>query len=42
MNTIEIISWNVNGIRAVAEKEAFNWIEDRQPTIVCFQEIKAT
>lgn len=40
--SIEIISWNVNGIRAVAEKGAFSWIEERAPQIVCFQEIKAT
>jgi len=40
--TIEIISWNVNGIRAVAEKGAFDWIEERQPHILCLQEIKAT
>lgn len=39
---IEIISWNVNGIRAVAEKGAFDWIEERQPHILCLQEIKAT
>lgn len=39
--TIEIISWNVNGIRAVAEKGAFEWIEERRPHILCLQEIKA-
>jgi len=39
---IEIISWNVNGIRAVAEKGAFDWLEVRQPHILCLQEIKAT
>lgn len=38
---IEIISWNVNGIRAVAEKGAFDWIQVRQPHILCLQEIKA-
>ena len=41
-DTIEIISWNVNGIRAVANKEALKWVEERQPDILCFQEIKAT
>ena len=39
--SIEIISWNVNGIRAVAEKGAFAWLEERQPHILCLQEIKA-
>lgn len=40
--SIEIISWNVNGIRAVANKEAFKWIDERRPDILCLQEIKAT
>ncbi len=39
--TIEIISWNVNGIRAVANKDALRWIDERQPDILCLQEIKA-
>ncbi len=39
--SIEIISWNVNGIRAVANKEALKWIDERQPDILCLQEIKA-
>lgn len=40
-NTIEIISWNVNGIRAVANKEALKWIDERQSDILCLQEIKS-
>lgn len=39
--SIEIISWNVNGIRAVANKDALRWIDERQPDILCLQEIKA-
>lgn len=39
---IEILSWNVNGIRAVANKKALKWIDDRRPDILCLQEIKAT
>ena len=39
--SIEIISWNVNGIRAVGNKEALKWIDERQPDILCLQEIKA-
>jgi len=38
---IEIISWNVNGIRAVAGKGALKWIDERNPDILCLQEIKA-
>ncbi|WP_457749172.1 exodeoxyribonuclease III [Sulfurimonas sp.] len=40
-NSIEIISWNVNGIRAVANKKALHWIEERDTDILCLQEIKA-
>ncbi|QOY53070.1 exodeoxyribonuclease III [Candidatus Sulfurimonas baltica] len=40
-NSIEIISWNVNGIRAVGNKEALKWIDERNPDILCLQEIKA-
>ena len=40
-NSIEIISWNVNGIRAVANKEALKWIDERNTDILCLQEIKA-
>jgi exodeoxyribonuclease-3 len=40
-NSIEIISWNVNGIRAVANKEALKWIDERECDILCLQEIKA-
>jgi len=39
--SIEIISWNVNGVRAVANKEALRWIDERKPDILCLQEIKA-
>ncbi|NCO01926.1 MAG: exodeoxyribonuclease III [Epsilonproteobacteria bacterium] len=40
-NSIEIISWNVNGIRAVGNKEALKWIDERETDILCLQEIKA-
>lgn len=39
--SIEILSWNVNGIRAVADKRGFEWLKERKPHIVCLQEIKA-
>lgn len=39
--SVEIISWNVNGIRAVGNKEALKWIDERQPDILCLQEVKA-
>ena len=40
--SVEILSWNVNGIRAVAGKKALRWIDERRPDILCLQEIKAT
>jgi exodeoxyribonuclease-3 len=40
-DSIEIISWNVNGIRAIANKEALKWIDERDTNILCLQEIKA-
>jgi exodeoxyribonuclease-3 len=39
---MKLISWNVNGIRAVVTKNALSWLESYQPDILCMQEIKAT
>jgi exodeoxyribonuclease-3 len=39
---MKIISWNVNGIRAIHKKgELFNMITDYNPDILCIQETKA-
>lgn len=38
---MKIISWNVNGIRAVAQKNFFNDLEKMAPDIICIQETKA-
>jgi len=38
---MRIISWNVNGIRAIAQKNFLADIEQLQPDILCLQEIKA-
>ena len=39
---MKIISWNVNGIRAVIKKDAFMpFIEEHKPDILCLQETKA-
>jgi len=38
--SLKIISWNVNGIRAVAKKDALNWIDDAEVDILCLQETK--
>ena len=38
---MKIISWNVNGIRAVAKKNFFGDLERMSPDILCLQETKA-
>ena len=38
---IKIISWNVNGIRAVIKKGFLEFIETYNPDILCIQETKA-
>ena len=38
---MKIISWNVNGIRAVAQKGFFDWFSQQDADIVCLQETKA-
>ncbi|MCQ2591439.1 MAG: exodeoxyribonuclease III [Treponema sp.] len=38
---MKIISWNVNGIRAVEKKGFVNWLLSTQADVVCIQETKA-
>ncbi len=38
---MKIISWNVNGIRAVAKKNFFDQINRLNPDVLCLQETKA-
>lgn len=38
---MKIISWNLNGIRAVAKKGLFEKIKEMDPDVICFQETKA-
>lgn len=40
-NSSKIISWNVNGIRAVAKKGFHTWMQEEDADIVCLQETKA-
>lgn len=42
MDKIRILSWNVNGIRAVHKKGFFEWFKAEKPDILCIQETKAT
>lgn len=36
-----VVSWNVNGIRAVEKKGFFPWLEKESPDVLCLQETKA-
>ena len=37
---MKIISWNVNGLRAIVKKNFLEYIADEQPDILCIQETK--
>lgn len=40
--TLKLISWNVNGLRAVMRKDTFvPFVKEHQPDILCLQETKA-
>jgi len=40
-NNLLLISWNVNGARAVYKKGFMTWFNDTQPEILCLQETRA-
>ncbi len=37
---MNIVSWNVNGLRAVLRKGSFDWLLKAKPDIICLQETK--
>jgi len=39
---VKIISWNVNGLRAVLRKDFLGYLAKEKPDILCLQETKAT
>ncbi len=41
MKTLRLLSWNVNGLRAVAKKGFGAWLARERPDILCLQETKA-
>jgi exodeoxyribonuclease-3 len=41
MREINIVSWNINGIRAAEKKGLLNWLQKMSPDILCLQETKA-
>ncbi len=38
---LKLISWNVNGIRAVLKKDFLDFVKKHNPDILCLQEVKA-
>ena len=41
--SIKLVSWNVNGIRAVSKKDEFwDWFDNTDADIINFQEVRAT
>ena len=38
---MKLISWNVNGIRAVVKKDFINQVSEMEPDVLCLQETKA-
>ena len=40
--TYRLLSWNVNGLRAVLKKDFLKWFLKESPDALCLQEIKAT
>jgi exodeoxyribonuclease-3 len=38
---LNITTWNVNGLRAVLTKGAWDWVRQQNPDVLCLQEIKS-
>ena len=41
LKTVRLLSWNVNGIRAIQKKGFLEWFKKDNPDILCLQETKA-
>jgi len=41
-NRLKILSWNVNGIRAIHKKGFLDWLRKENPDMLCLQETKAS
>jgi exodeoxyribonuclease-3 len=39
---VKLISWNVNGLRAVLKKNFLEFLEEEKPDVLCLQETKCT
>lgn len=40
-DTVRLVSWNVNGLRACARKGFLSWLQREEPDIVALQEVRA-
>lgn len=40
MGSMRLVSWNVNGMRSVANKGFWDWLEAERPDILCLQETR--
>jgi exodeoxyribonuclease-3 len=38
---LNITTWNVNGLRAILNKGAWDWVSQQHPDVLCLQEIKS-
>jgi len=38
---MKLVSWNVNGLRAIGKKGFLDFVDDYRPDILCIQETKA-
>ena len=41
MKSLKLLSWNVNGIRAIKGRGFLEWLYKESPDILCLQETKA-
>ena len=40
MHNIRLLSWNVNGLRAIYKKGFYDWLMRDMPDVLCLQETK--
>lgn len=38
---MKLTTWNVNGLRALLNKDGWDWVKEYNPDVLCLQEIKA-
>jgi len=38
---VKIITWNINGLRSALKKNIFTWVWNKDPDLLCLQEVRA-